>query len=222
MTDLEKYLTENIKPLCDVFFEMHAHSFNLSTNKGCGEYTEALVADLRAKGHVKVGHLKKNPGQTQYNGHANDAFLYREGDPDLYRAVDVIGAAESTDPNNPPRPNFGIDIPRYTDEFWMAKPNDSGGGTQPGPKMVPWVPYNEQKFQFLKKQLAYDYARRPQGADFDVCVWAARTFHNAYMGPDGTPLGEQAGMERAQKEWCAALGVPVKTVPPDWNIGDPV
>lgn len=218
MSQLTEFLDEEIKPLCNTFFENHAHQFDLTHNQGCGEYTEALVEYLRALGHTKVGHLKKNPGQTQWNGHANDAFLYRQGDPSLYRAVDVIGAAESTDPANPPRPNFGIDQPRYTDEFWMAEPS-----SQPHPSnMVPWVPYDENGFQSLKKELAYDYARRPQGADFDVSVWAARTFHNAFMGPEKTPLGMTAGIDRAKREWSAALGVPFQYSPAGWNIGDPV
>jgi hypothetical protein len=208
MSIVTDFLNETIKPVCDAFFDQHAHEFDLTQNDGCGFYTETLIRHLRALGYVKVGHLKKNPSQTQFNGHANDAFLYRQGDPILYRAVDIIGSAEAKPPYTPTNPaphkNFGIDEPRYQDSDWMAEPNSS---PQPGPKMV---------------QLAYDYARRPQGADFDVTVWSARTFHNAYMGPEGTPLGEKAGMERAQKEWCAALGVPVVPVPPTWNIGDPV
>lgn len=219
MSALTDYLNTNIKPLCDSFFDAHAHEFNLTVNSGCGTYTEALVRHLQALGYSKVGHLKKSPGQTQYNGHANDAILYREGDPSLYRAVDLIGAAESTDLLNPPRKNFGIDEPRYTDEFWLASP--ASGGTSPS-NMVPWVAYDENGFQELKRELAYDYARRPQGADFDVSVWAARTFHNAFMGPDKTPLGMSAGISRARNEWCASLGVAVVPVPPTWHIGDPV
>lgn len=202
------YLNVVIKPVCDTFFDTQSKNFNLTTNEGCGLYTEALVKHLRNMGHVKVGHLKKNPGQTQYNGHANDAFLYREEDPTLYRAVDIIGAAESTDPNNPPRKNFGIDEPRYTDEYWMATPNTGGGGSTT-PNMVPWVAYNEQGYERLKQQLAYDYGRRPQGADFDVTVWAARVFHSQYFGPSGVPLGFDEALKKHRPEWCGALGVPV-------------
>lgn len=199
-----------------------ASLFDMTTNEGCGKYTEHWIVYAQGKGWTKVGHLKKNPGQTQYNGHANDAFLYADGtgnEGGLFQAVDIIGAAESTDPTNPPRINWGVDIPRYTIKDWLQEPN---ANPVPPSNMVPWVPYDEQKFQFLKRQLAYDYARRPQGPDFDVSVWSARTLHNTYFGPEGTPLGEVAGLERAQKEWSAALGVPVKKVPDGWNIGDPV
>ncbi len=102
-------------------------------------------------------------------------------------------------PDNPPNPN-----------------------PQPPANTVPWVPYDENGFQELKRTLAYDYARRPQGADFDVTVWAARVFHSSTMGPEKVPLGKEAAMNKHRPEWCGALGVPVIPVPPNWNIGDPV
>lgn len=186
-----------------------SRAFDLTHNKGCGEYTEHWVKFAQDRRWSKVGHLKKNPGQTQWNGHANDAFLYREPASEtnpLYQAVDIIGAAESTDPSNPPRINWGVDIPRYKDSDWLESPNSN---PIPQPNLVPWVSYDENGFQALKKTLAYDYARRPQGADFDVSVWAARVFHSAYMGPDKTPLGLDAALRKHKPEWCAALGVPV-------------
>jgi hypothetical protein len=217
MSALTDFLNETIKPLCNSFFNAHAHEFDLTHKDGCGLYMEDLVEFLRDQGYAKVGHLKKYGSATQYNGHAVDAFLYRQGDPLLYRAVDVIGNAESTDPNKPPVASFGIDAPRYEDKDWMAEP-----ASAPVDDMVPWVGYDENGFNELKRQLAYDYARRPQGADFDVSVWAARVFHSAYMGPEKKPLGLVAAVDRHQVEWCAALGVSVKDVPADWNIGDPV
>lgn len=229
MSATTEFLNEVIKPLCDSFFDAHSGQFDLSENEGCGLYTEALVAYLRNQGYSKVGHLKKYGSATQYNGHANDAFLYREGDPTLYRAVDVIGAAESPPPYPPegtnPRPskNFGIDEPRYKDEDWMATPN------APTPvDVVPYAPYQgDASNAELKRTLAYDYARRPQGADFDVSVWAFRVQHSAVMGPlppsqGGKPLGMSAAVTKHRPEWCEALHVPVVPVPPGWNIGDPV
>lgn len=199
-----------LKSLHETHWNTFAFNYNLTNNEGCGLYTEHWVKFAQNNGYTKVGHLKKNPGQTQYNGHANDAFLYADGQDnpnELYQAVDIIGAAESTDPNNPPRINWGIDIPRYTDSDWLSDPN-SGGGTNPI-QTVPWVGYNEQGFQRLKNQLAYDYGRRPQNADFDVTVWAARVFHSQYMGPLGVPLGEEVAIRKHRPEWCAALGISV-------------
>lgn len=196
-------IPNELKQFTDQFFKDNSKKFELSTNEGCGLYTEAYVVYAQANNWTKVGHLKKNSGQTNYNGHANDAFLYAEYVDGLYQAVDIIGSAEAKPPytsDNPaPSANFGIDIPRYTAADWYL----IEGSTS----MVPWVQYNEQGFQSLKNMLAHDYARKPQGADFDVSVWAGRYFHNCYMGPDGTPLGEQAALERIKPELCSALGI---------------
>lgn len=202
-----------LKTLADQFFTAHAHEYNLAENDGCGLYTEAFVRHAQNIGYPLVGHLKKNPGQTQYNGHANDAFLYREAassiEP-LYQAVDIIARAEAKPPygpnNQPPGLNFGIDIPRYTDADWLAEPNGEGGEND---HLVPWAAYNEQGFQRLKNMLSHDYSRRPQGADFDVSVWAGRYFHNCYMGPEGIPLGEDAALKRVKPELCAELHIPM-------------
>lgn len=197
-----------LEKLHQTHWNNYSHQFNLTTNEGCGKYTEHWVNYAQSYGWSKVGHLKKNVGQTQYNGHANDAFLYADGtgNPNgLYQSVDLIGSAESTNPNDPPHIFWGVDIPRYTDVDWLATPNSN-----PTPiNMVPWMGYDENSFQKLKQQLAYDYGRRPQGADFDVTVWSARVFHSWYMGPDKTPLGQDAAIKRHRPEWCEALGIPV-------------
>lgn len=198
------------------FFKLAAPSYNMSTQEGCGQYTEAWVRYAQGHGYPKVGHLKKHEPQTLYNGHAIDAFLYADGtgNPNgLYSAVDIIADAET----NHASAGWGVDTPCYTSADWMATP-----GPVPTPiKMVPYVAYDENANQEMKRELAYDYARRPQNADFDVCIWNARVFHNAYMGPDGTPLGMVNGTSRARNEWCAALGIPVVPVPANWKIGDP-
>lgn len=214
-----------LQELYNRFWDANVHFFNLTQNQGCGEFTEAFVEHAQNNGFPKVGHLKKSPSQTQWNGHANDAFLYNEPDPTLLRAVDIIGAAESTDPHNPPRKNWGIDDPRYTEEFWLKEPH---GEPTPSPNMVPWVSYfGDTSNAEFKRVLAYDYARRPQGADWDVSVWAFRVVYTALMGltspqEGGHPLGLDGAREHHRPEWCAALGVPVVPVPPTWNIGDPV
>lgn len=185
------------------FWTTFHSQFNLSTNEGCGLYTESWVKYAQNRGWPKVQNLKKNPGQTQYNGHANDAFLYTDGvgnEGGLYAAVDLIAGAEGPSPSI----NWGVDIPRYKDsDVWS-------GGVIPVPaKTVPWLPYDENSFQRLKKMLKHDYDRRPQGPDYDVSVWAGRYFHNCYMGPEGTPLGEQKALEKIKPELCSALGIPV-------------
>lgn len=215
MSEVTDYLTSEIKPITDAFFNTNKGKYDFSEVEGCGFYTEALVDHLQSLGYSKAGHLKKTGSGKQFNGHAIDAILWREPDPDLLRAVDVIANAETHNASA----GFSIDEPRYSDDMWL---DIDGGNNSGGSDMVPYVPYDENGFQELKRTLAYDYARRPQGADFDVTVWAARVFHNAYMGPTGTPLGLDAGIARAREEWCSALGVPVIPVPVDWQIGQPV
>lgn len=185
------------------YFSAHHNEYNMSTAEGCGQYNESWVRYAQNNGYGKVGHLKKSGTQTQYNGHAIDAFLYAdgEGNPDgLFQAVDIIKDAET----NHASVGWSIDIPRYTINDWMKEPN-----IQPNPNMVPWVSYDEQGFERLKRMLKHDYGRRPQGPDYDVSVWSGRYFHNYYMGPKGIPLGEQKSLERVKPELCAALGIPV-------------
>lgn len=207
MSAVTDYLRDVIKPRCDLFFDNNARDYDLTHNEGCGKYTEALIKHLQFLGYYKVGHLKKNPGQTQWNGHANDAFLYREGDPELYRAVDIIGAAESTDPNNPPRKNFGIDEPRYNDEDWMAEPGGENGDSG-GVKTVPYKAYEGDAYwhDVVGKVLYSDYIRAGRtGLDSMSSVWTARTIHDIKM--EGLTPEESVAKHRA--EWCAGLGIPV-------------
>lgn len=210
-------MVPNLTAISKAFFALHNQSYDLSTNEGCGKYTETFVTEMRMTNN-KVFHLKKNPGQTQYNGHANDTILYKDAltDFNLYSAVDIIGNAEQHKPwlptpggNEPPLGQWIVDIPRYTDADLML----IGSTPNPTTNKVPWVSYDEKGFQQLKNLLAFDYGRRPQNADFDVSVWAARVFHSAYMGPEKNPLGFDAALTKHRPEWCAALGVPVIPFP---------
>lgn len=205
------------------FWDTFSIQFDLRTNEGCGKYTEAWVVYAQNHNFPKVGHLKKNPGQTQYNGHANDAFLYREGDPVLYRAVDIIGAAESTDPSNPPRPNWGIDEPRYKESDWLAVPNSSE--PIPGPKTVPYKSYEGDTYWHDKvgKTLYWDYTGKnykdqPVGTDKRAgrvgldsmsAIWVARTIHDIKM--EG--LTPEQSLDKHRSEWCSGLQIPVIPVP---------
>jgi hypothetical protein len=190
-----------LEKVCKDFWDANNSHYDLSHASGCGAYTEQFVLHAKHNGYPKVENLKKNPGQTQWNGHAVDAFLYAEPFSEtnsLYQAVDIIASAESDEANF----NWGVDTPRYTSaDIWIGEVDVDDN--------VPWQPYDENSFQALKDMLAYDYGRRPQAADFDVTVWAARVFHSAYMGPDKTPLGLNAAILKHRPEWCEALGVPV-------------
>ena len=200
---------------CEEYFAANSHKYNFLTHQGCGTYTEDLVRECLQPLDPNWGLLEYHGNGTKYNGHRIDSILYRipdEGDA-LLSSTDVIKDAETDHASS----GWSRDEPRYTEAHWMKTPPSS---TPTG--MVPWVAYNEQGFNELKRTLAYDYARRPQGPDYDVSVWAARTFHNAFMGPNKVPMGMTDGMNKARAEWCAILQVAVVPVPPGWNIGDPV
>ena len=48
---------------------------NLATAAGCGKFTEDCCTALHDQHSPAWGHIKKNPGQNQYNGHAVDAVM---------------------------------------------------------------------------------------------------------------------------------------------------
>lgn len=53
-------------------FNKHTH--DLATHEGCGEFTEECCDELHVRNNSTWGHIKKNPGQNQYNTHAVDAL----------------------------------------------------------------------------------------------------------------------------------------------------
>jgi hypothetical protein len=195
------------------FFSDHSHEYDLAKADECGRYTEAFVKYAQGI-DPKIQHLKKTGG-TQYNGHAIDAIIYPTGENGIYHSVDLIGSAEQPHPwvsegGSNPNPtgqwNEYMGHNYSAADIWVAGNNTSN--------MVPWVPYDEHSFNDrVQKQLAYDYGRRPQNADFQVSVWSARVFHSAYMGPEKTPLGFDKALQKHRPEWCAVLGV---TVDNEW------
>ena len=181
------------------FFDDNKHRFNFVHKEDCGKYTEEFIPHLRSvTGDKNIGHLRKYGAQTQYNGHAIDTLCYYDPSRGTYQSVDFGGGFESSNASG----IWLVQEVYYTAKDWYLLDTPVGD-------VVPWVAYNEQSFQRLKNQLAYDYGRRPQLADFDVSVWAARVFHSQYFGPNKTPLGFDAAMQKHRPEWCGALGIPV-------------
>jgi hypothetical protein len=66
--------------------------------EGCGAFTEAACAALNEQHSADWGHIKKDPAQNQYNGHAVDAIMLRATagvtTPGIY---DIIMSTESPD-----------------------------------------------------------------------------------------------------------------------------
>lgn len=187
----------NYTNLSKNFFHDHSSKFDLSTNEGCGKYTEAFVKSARNL-DPRIGHLKKNPSQTQYNGHANDAVLYPTGvssiDGEIYHAVDIIARAEQKKPwcdfvgqghknemicNDPPEGQWNEDHDtEYHSKDWLAEPQ-----TPEIPK--PSFPGYEElggdqtARELLGKLLALDYAGKNRLMDDGTVVWIFRTLYDA-------------------------------------------
>lgn len=76
--------------LADIQAIFNAGNFDLSTLDGCGIFVEAVVDALPEE----WGHIRKIPGQTQYNGHAVDAIHYKSPTPlnngNFAQVIDII------------------------------------------------------------------------------------------------------------------------------------
>lgn len=73
-------------------------SYDLSTHDGCGQFTEACCEELHKQNSEMWGHIRKNPGQNQYNTHAVDALQCLGGT--YYGIWDIIH--DSVSPNAKP------------------------------------------------------------------------------------------------------------------------
>jgi len=220
----------DVKRATDMAHALEAQGYFVKVKDGdekAASYFSRMVASkVNPSGNPNDwGWLSKPSGGFNIEGYADGAIVFGNNPSDLNNVLKIVTQVGSNDPN---AIQIGSSVQeRRPSDIWVVPvplpdsiPNYLH--TIVPSSMVPWVVYDENGFQELKRELAYDYTRRPQGADFDVSVWAARTFHNAFMGPDKTPLGMTAGIARARNEWCAALGVPVIPVPANWHIGDPV
>lgn len=76
--------------------------YNLGTHEGCGEFTEACCTALHERDSSMWGHIKKNPGQNQYNGHAVDAVMLLAGEG--CGIFDIV--LDSVSPNAAPAYNY--------------------------------------------------------------------------------------------------------------------
>jgi hypothetical protein len=79
----------------DIINEVYATGkFNLYTKEGCGLFTEACCVELHNRNNNMWGHVKKNPGQNQFNGHAVDAVMCLAGEEN--GIWDIIVSSESS------------------------------------------------------------------------------------------------------------------------------
>src|SRR5687768_17614553 len=89
-------------------------NYNLGTHEGQATFVEDVVLALHKK-DPRWGHLRKKPGQTQINGHAEDSALYLVDPADgLCQSVDFIAGAGGPHAT----PAWQVDDPRYTPADW--------------------------------------------------------------------------------------------------------
>jgi hypothetical protein len=67
-------------PFDTILWVYNQGSFNLATTRGCGEFVEACALTLFTYTSPAWGHVRKTPGQVQWNGHAVDAIHALAGD----------------------------------------------------------------------------------------------------------------------------------------------
>jgi hypothetical protein len=101
----------------------------------CGQFVELCAAEIH-KLDPEFGHLRKMPGQTQYNGHALDVILHRA----TGHSVDILRAAKLASPETPAEAVWQVEeIARYTDAatYWIAPVSTPAPVPGPGPSPNP-------------------------------------------------------------------------------------
>ena len=84
---------DNTDPMSIIEAVYATGDYELVSKEGCGRFTEACCSELHNKNHQTWGHIKKNPGQNQFNGHAVDAVQCLAGE---YTGIwDIILDSES-------------------------------------------------------------------------------------------------------------------------------
>lgn len=133
--------------------------YDLTTAEGCGTFVEACAIALNAK-DPRWGHLRKRPGQKQWNGHAHDGCLYLSDTPGQSQFVDFIVGAEG------PNPSLGWnpDIPRYSKEDWYAPTPVPTNSTMLGCSFF-WLLAGVQKYRG-QVDMNLMWVRNSLGADF--------------------------------------------------------
>lgn len=98
-------LNPNADPLAIINGVYATGKYPLATKTGCGEFTEACCYALYTQQSNLWGHIKKNPGQNQYDGHAVDAVQLLGASGSTEAGIyDIVHDSES--PNATPSLNF--------------------------------------------------------------------------------------------------------------------
>lgn len=102
--------------------------FDITTDDGQAAFVDTVICALN-RVDSNWGNLRKNPGQTQVHGHAEDSVLYRS----LGQSVDFIASSGTS----LARPAWQPDMPRYSVTDWLPPHNC---GTVAPPVVTPPTP----------------------------------------------------------------------------------
>jgi hypothetical protein len=176
--------------------------FDLRTHEGQGAFVDAVISALHALDE-HWGHLKKNPGQTDVHGHAEDAALYLSDETGQSQSVDFVGGAGG--PN--PRPAWQVDAPRYSKKDWL---DPTKHGTNPAlpppppPPPLPQFPYPDENtagkaYQARVKQAFKDAGRAfPDPNDEDAFRLFMRFGYSSHEMPAQQAADKHVGELRGQ------------------------
>ena len=222
-------IPEELKKLANNFFSDRAGDFDLATKEECGLYIEAFVRHAQNNGFSKVGHLRKSPSKTHYNGHAIDSFLYKEANEiGLMSSVDIIANAESKPPynaiNRGPGPNFDIDEPRYKIEDWLKEPMNTDDTNERNIKFPSYESLGGDNLarKELGRVYAFDAQRSGQARiNSGTVVWPNRVLYDTLYevvvhGKDAKSTLHEI-VEKQRADWCKIMGIPVIPVPFDFE-----
>lgn len=103
----------------------------LWTLAGCGKFTEDCCRALHTESSPYWGHIRKNPGQNQFNGHAVDAIMLALNIPGTAAGIyDIIYSSVSSEA----KPVFNMAGPPEYDLWYY--PEASAAGREAGEPML--------------------------------------------------------------------------------------
>jgi hypothetical protein len=109
--------------------------YNLATHEGCGLFTEACADALHEQHSEMWGHIAKDPGQNQYNGHAVDALMLLANGPGTQAGIyDIIYSSVSYEAK--PVCNY-VEPPNYDKWYYPANAQTMGAELVRIPKLIP-------------------------------------------------------------------------------------
>jgi hypothetical protein len=179
MTSTPATAVPNDKPVVQAVYD--GGDYDLTQHEDQAAFVDDAVAALHAH-DPRWGHLRKNEGQTQIHGHAEDAALYLSPIAGQSTAVDFITGAGGANPTI----GWGVDEPRYSPSDWLD-PANHGGNPEPPPTQYPYPdePTLVRAYQDLVKATYAEAGRTfPDPNDSDAFRWFSRYGYKCRTMPE--------------------------------------